>query len=157
MKVKKTRIFSETLGGTFGSLWFYEAGDSLVLFHFPFLSSDKILMQQNMIHTISKDFWQWKCQNIRQQPLVSDILAARYRQYPVTKLLVPAEGPRTFWTSLDFASKESTPEKVPNSGNCDYQKQPNHRKPTNRFDIRGPPRPDMVKLKNGKGVSCSLW
>ena len=61
-KLKKYAFFSET----FGSLWFYEAGDSLVLFHFPFLSSDKILMQQNMIHTISKDFWQWKCQNIRQ-------------------------------------------------------------------------------------------
>ena len=57
MKVKKTRIFFRDLRGTFGSLWFYEAGDSLVLFHFPFLSSDKILMQQNMIHTISEDFF----------------------------------------------------------------------------------------------------
>ena len=66
MKVKKNAHFFGDLRGTFGSLWFYEAEDSLVLFHFPFLSSDKILMQQNMIHTISKDFWQWKCQNIRQ-------------------------------------------------------------------------------------------
>ena len=81
------------------------------------LSSGKILMQQNMIHTISKDFWQWKCQNIRQKLMALDTLAgSRYGLYRDTKrglYKVPAEGPRTFWTSLDFPSKESTPEKVP--------------------------------------------
>ena len=90
---------------------------AFLLFVVFLLSSGKILMQQNMIHTISKDFWQWKCQNIRQKLMALDTSAgSRYGYYRVTKRglnKVPAEGPRTFWTSLDFPSKESTPEKVP--------------------------------------------
>ena len=119
------------------------------------LSSGKILMQQNMIHTISKDFWQRKCQNIRQKLMASDTLASRYGQYRVTKrglYKVPAEGPRTFWTSLDFPSKESTPEKVPASGKLSGLGAAKSYVTNKPFEQGGPARPDLTELNNGNGL-----
>ena len=65
---------------------------------------------------------------------------------------VPAEGPRTFWTSLDFPSKESTPEKVPASGilsGLGAAKSKETNKPSEQGD---PTWPDLNELNNGNGL-----
>ena len=76
------------------------------------------------------------CQNIRQKK----------------DSYVPAEGPRTFWTSLDFPSKESTPEKVPASGilsGLGAAKSKETNKPSEQGD---PTWPDLNELNNGNGL-----
>ena len=125
-----------------------EAEKSLGAVPISFCLLVNVLTEQNTIHTISKDFWQRKCQNIRQKLLASDTLAERYKK----DSYVPAEGPRTFWTSLDFPSKESTPEKVPASGilsGLGAAKSKETNKPSEQGD---PTWPDLNELNNGNGL-----
>ena len=73
-----------------------EAEKSLGAVPISFCLLVNVLTEQNTIHTISKDFWQRKCQNIRQKLLVSDTVGRKRTLMYLQKDLGLSGPPLTF-------------------------------------------------------------